>query len=225
MAKQPTISSASPTTDWYVDLPGYAVSLTSFQFVLPLFHGRRTLDLGCGKGAYLSQFQQNSVGLEVSRPNLAACRQQGMSVLAADLNAPLPFADGSFPAVFCSHVMEHVDAPINLLRECHRVLPAGGLLVLGLPIEHNLPNNLRGEHYFRSHPGHLYSFSLDNVETLLAKTGFEKPSWHFELRGSHRSYLGQIQKLVQRLPARMVFKFMMAYWVVSRKAAGPGNQG
>jgi SAM-dependent methyltransferase len=212
------MSRASPTTEWYVNLPGYEGALTSFQLILPFLASCATLDLGCGQGTYLSQFDRRSVGVEVSRPNLEACRQRGLHVLAADLNVPLPFSDHSFPAVFCSHVMEHVDAPVNLLRECHRILQNNGLLVLGLPIENNLPNHLRGEHYFRSHPGHLYSFTLDNVTALLEKTGYMKPSWYFELRGSRRPLLGKIQQVVQRLPARLLFRFMMAYWVVARKA-------
>jgi len=210
----------NPTTRRYVNLTGYEDSLTSFEYLLALCRGRRVLDLGCGKGGYLTRFDEGSIGIEVSIPNLQFCRQRGLRVLAADLNDPLPVGDGSFPIVFCSHVMEHVDAPIQFLRECHRVLQSDGLLILGLPIEDSLPNRLRGDNYFWAHSGHLYSFSLDNVDALFAKTGFVRLRLHFELRGARRWYLRQLQRIVQTLSPSLVFPLMMAYWVVARKQTG-----
>lgn len=214
------MTSRNPTTNWYVNLRGYEDTLTSFEYLLPLFKGRRVLDLGCGKGGYLAQFDEGSIGIEVSIPNLQCCCQRGLRVLAADLNDPLPIGDGSFSIVLCSHVLEHVDAPIRLLRECYRVLQSDGSLILGLPIENSLPNRLRGDHYFRGHPGHLYSFSLDNIDALLEKTGFVRLRLHFELRGARRWYLWQLQRIAQTLPPSLLFPLMMAYWVIARKRTG-----
>jgi SAM-dependent methyltransferase len=214
------MTSRNPTTSWYVNLPGYEDILTSLEDLLPLFKECRVLDLGCGKGGYLAKFDEGSIGIEVSIPNLQYCRQRGLRVLAADLNDPLPIADGSFPVVFCSHVLEHVDAPIRLLRECYRILKNDGLLILGLPIENSLPNRLRGDHYFRGHPGHLYSFSLGNIDALLEKTRFVRLRLHFELRGARRWYLRQLQRIAQTLPPPLLFPLMMAYWVIARKRAG-----
>jgi len=211
------MASRSPTTRSYINLPGYEETLTSFEYLLPLLKGHRVLDLGCGKGSYLAQFDEGSIGIEVSEPNLQICCQHKLNVLAADLNDSLPSADRSFPVIFCSHVLEHVDAPIHLLRECNRVLQSDGLLVLGLPIENSIINVLRGDHYFRGHPGHLYSFSLDNVDALLEKTGFVRHLLFFELRGARRWYLRRLQRFMQTLPPRVLFPLMMAYWVVARK--------
>jgi len=207
----------NPTTSQYVNLLGCEDTLTSFEYLLPLIKGRPVLDLGCGTGAYLDQFDEGSISIEVSLPNLQYCRQLGLRVLAADLNDYLPINDGSFPIIFCSHVLEHVDAPIWLLRECHRVLQSDGLLVLGLPIENSFPNMLRGDHYFLVHPGHLYSLSLDNIDALLAKTGFRRLRLYFELRGSRRWYLRYLQRIAQSLPSHLLFPMMMAYWVIARK--------
>lgn len=33
----------------------------------------------------------------------------------------LPFVDNSFELVYCSHVLEHVDNPLSMLKELHRV--------------------------------------------------------------------------------------------------------
>jgi SAM-dependent methyltransferase len=112
------------------------------------------------------------VGLDYYDPDLAECQRQNLRVARADLNQPLCFQDGQFERVFCGHVLEHVEAPVRLLREFHRILQPRGMLVLGLPVERTVQQWLGENHYFRAHEGHLYAFSVDNVRVLLQKTGF-----------------------------------------------------
>jgi len=203
------------TTQHYLNLQATEEQLLSFRLVRPWLNDFPVLDLGCAKGAYLRQLAPGSVGVDVSRPNLEHCRRLGMHVMAADLNGELPIPQHSFPAILCSHVLEHVDAPINLLRQCWRILPPGGLLVLGLPIETSLVNWVRGQRYFYHHPGHLYSFSLENIDILLQKAGFEILRFYFEPR-IVRAPLWL--SLMQHLPSRVTYGLALAYWVVARRA-------
>jgi SAM-dependent methyltransferase len=204
------------TTLPYLELPATEEQLASFRFLRPWFGSLTVLDLGCAKGAYLRQFAPGSIGVDVSRPNLERCRELELRVMEADLNQALPFPSESFSRVFCSHALEHVDAPINLLRECHRVLRHDGALVLGLPIEANLVNRIRGEKYFYQHPGHLYSFSLENIDVLLKKTGFQIARFYFEPRILHFSLWAN---LLQRIPTRAAYALSLAYWVIGRRAS------
>jgi predicted SAM-dependent methyltransferase len=52
-----------------------------------------------------------------------------------DLRYPLPFPDNSVAAVFHEHLLEHLRFPaaVTFLRECHRVLRAGGVLRVAVP--------------------------------------------------------------------------------------------
>lgn len=205
------------TTKQYLELGGSEEQMVSFRFVMPWLLNLSVLDLGCAKGAYLRQFAASSLGVDISKPNLEHCRQLGLRVKAADLNRDLPIHSGSFQAILCSHVLEHVDAPIRLLRECRRILTPEGSLVLGLPIEANLVNRARGHRYFYHHPGHLYSFSLENIHVLLQKSGFEISRFYYEPR------IVRIQpwlSLMQRLPERLAYALALAYWVVAGKASG-----
>ena len=214
------VSAASykETTQSYVERPAPDRPLLSFRYVRPWLASIPVLDLGCAMGAYLREFAPESVGVDVSKPNLEHCRQLGLQVVAADLNSDLPFASESFPAIFCSHVLEHVDAPIQLLRECWRILSARGTLVLGLPIEASLVNRVRGQRYFYHHPGHLYSFSLENIDILLQKTGYEIVRLFFEPRiVRFQPWLS----MMQRLPGRAMYPVALAYWVVARKTVKP----
>jgi SAM-dependent methyltransferase len=204
----------SETTRPYVELAATENRLRSFRYLLPWCEGQPILDLGCAKGTYLRQFAAGSLGVDVSRPNLEHCQKLGLRAVDVDLNRDLPIPSGSFPVIFCSHVLEHVDAPIHLLRECHRVLTPGGRLVLGLPIETSVVNWVRGQRYFYHHPGHLYSFSIENIDALLRKTGFKIERFYFEPRIVRlQSWLA----LMQILSPRIAYPLALAYWVVATK--------
>jgi len=215
-------ASYNETTRPYLNLAATKEQLLSFRYVRPWFGSHPVLDLGCAMGAYLRQFAPGSVGVDISRPNLEHCRGLVLQVTAADLNSKLPFASESFPAILCSHVLEHVDAPIDLLRECHRILPPGGTLVLGLPIETSILNRLRGQRYFYHHPGHLYSFSLENIDVLLKKTGYDIVRFYFEPRiVRFQPWLS----VMQRLPSSAMYPLALAYWVVARKTHSRIDEG
>jgi SAM-dependent methyltransferase len=47
----------------------------------------------------------------------------------------LPFRDGAFDAILCSHVLEHVNDARAALREMRRVLAPGGWAILQSPID------------------------------------------------------------------------------------------
>jgi len=93
----------------------------------------RVLDLGCYHGDVSLHLQQR--GYRVSSCDLVA--YPGTERLAdfrvADANQSLPYADAAFDSVLCTEVIEHLENPTNLLRQCARVLRLGGSLVLSTP--------------------------------------------------------------------------------------------
>jgi len=54
----------------------------------------------------------------------------------ADITA-LPFEDGTFDAILCSHVLEHVDDDRSAMSELARVLRPGGWLLVLVPLDLN----------------------------------------------------------------------------------------
>lgn len=55
----------------------------------------------------------------------------------ADAQA-LPFGAGSFDALLCSHVLEHVDDDLAAAREFARVLRPGGVALIQVPVDDTL---------------------------------------------------------------------------------------
>jgi SAM-dependent methyltransferase len=64
---------------------------------------------------------------------------EGFNFKKADLNKdPLPFADDTFDFVVASHVIEHLDHPVEFFGDCIRVCKPRGLLYFETPSERSL---------------------------------------------------------------------------------------
>lgn len=101
----------------------------------------RFLDAGCGDGRYLA-----ALGARGLRPSHAAgcdlsgriaevaaetARRHGVEAVTRQANLErLPYPDGSFDAVLCAQVLEHLLDPAAGMRELARVAAPGGRLVL-----------------------------------------------------------------------------------------------
>lgn len=89
------------------------------------------MDLGCGPGGSVDQFRDVNpsvswVGVDIERsPEVALRRRTDADFVVFD-GVHLPFEDGSFDAVYCKQVLEHVRSPAPLLAEVARVLAPGG---------------------------------------------------------------------------------------------------
>jgi O-antigen chain-terminating methyltransferase len=94
------------------------------------------VDLGCGRGEFLEALRERGIqgrGVESNRHLARQCRQRGLDVSEGDLVAFLRAqGDGSLGGIFASQVAEHLPpaALQALLRQSHRALRPGGLLVL-----------------------------------------------------------------------------------------------
>ena len=93
----------------------------------------RTLDVGCG-ASQIIQALPGMIGLDMNVRKLRFLRFQDPHRRVARGSAfALPFRSGSFSAVVCSEVIEHIPKSPVLLAEMSRLLRPGGTLVLGTP--------------------------------------------------------------------------------------------
>jgi SAM-dependent methyltransferase len=93
--------------------------------------------------------------------------------------APLPFEDCAFDAVWAGEVIEHVADTQAWLSEVRRVLRSGGLLLLSTPDHGPLLrlamalSRRRFEEHFDPRSEHLRFYTRRTLGALLADVGFE----------------------------------------------------
>ncbi|MFQ5707257.1 MAG: class I SAM-dependent methyltransferase [bacterium] len=98
------------------------------------FHGR-LLDLGCNTGHYLSCYQNGaSFGVDIAYPALKRARENQVKAHFIQGDAQnLALRNGSFDAILCSEVLEHVPFPEKVFSECLRILKPGGTFLVSTP--------------------------------------------------------------------------------------------
>lgn len=124
--------------------PEYGAVLGALKrYQLP--KGGAALDYGCGVGdltSILARTGYQAVGADISLPFVqsAHARHPRLPFVTLDAGPRIPFKADQFWAVAAVNTIEHVATPAQTLRELHRVLQPGGLLVLTFP---NLLSPLR----------------------------------------------------------------------------------
>jgi SAM-dependent methyltransferase len=144
------------------------------------FKGRkiRLLDVGCGDGGLLKHLAwRTDWDLKGVEPNPAvaeAVRRSGIDVdcgLLHDMHYPAEH----FHAVTLTHVIEHVSDPPGLLKEIHRILKPGGMLIVEVPNLRAIERTLLGPYWWGYHlPRHLFHFTQHTLEMLCTSAGFRR---------------------------------------------------
>ncbi|AQS58106.1 DVU_1556 family methyltransferase [Desulforamulus ferrireducens] len=97
--------------------------------------GAKVLDIGCGTGAtveyLIDKYQLQAVGIDPSHLLLAQGRQRRPDLpIFQAVGECLPFYEGEMAGVLAECSLSVMTNPARVLRECQRVLRAGGYLIL-----------------------------------------------------------------------------------------------
>lgn len=136
------------------------------------------LDVGCGEGLWLNSLSKEKVGLEIDRRKAKIARERGYNIIVGDVHS-LPFKKEIFDLVTFLEVIEHLDSPIQALREISRVLETNGKLILTTP---NLQDPLRIlfnlvphkiKPWTKTYEIHFEGWDYITLRDLLFHVGFE----------------------------------------------------
>lgn len=140
--------------------------------------GARTLDMGCGYGAFVALARRQGLdahGVDFNAEQIEAGRRAyGLADrLHVGLVEKLPqlFVESSYDMVSLFEVIEHVERPRALLEQARRLLKPGGLLALSCPNEARWQP--AGRIFVDYPPHHLTRWSPPVFGKLLAELGFE----------------------------------------------------
>jgi SAM-dependent methyltransferase len=135
------------------------------------FHGASRgpiLEIGCSVGHHTQFGGDRKIGIDFDIEALRIARGKGFTVANADVQLRLPFKDGSFTSIDCQHVIEHVENPLFLMKECHRVLCPAGRAVIVTPNVQSI-----GFKFYADYT-HIRPFTKTSLERVAYDAGFSR---------------------------------------------------
>jgi SAM-dependent methyltransferase len=172
------------------------------------------VDVGAGRGELLGRLSQLGVevlGLDPEGECVAAARRHGPCVQGGAEQLAEALAGRRPDVVVCSHVLEHLEAPLDAVRRMRAT--GAGAVVLAVPNLHRasrllrvLAGNRRGDH-----PAHLYGWGHAEFEAMLARAGLSVVGWQVDrvtvnpLSGRAGTWLThRLRTVEERLTPRLV---------------------
>lgn len=136
------------------------------------------LDVGCSSGAFLNsavKLGYRAEGVEPA-PKAAATAQAAGLKVHQGLLQEAGYADGQFDAITLFEVIEHLQQPLELLRECQRILRPGGILLIGTGNAASWSMAAMGARWeyldIVRHGGHVSFFNPGSIAALAQRSGF-----------------------------------------------------
>jgi SAM-dependent methyltransferase len=121
----------------------------------------KLIDIGCGNKPYfvpLSAYVDEHVGVD---HELSIHDKSKFDLVGTAYS--IPTDDNHFDSALCTAVLEHLEEPELAIRECHRVLKAGGIAIYSIPFIWHI----------HEEPRDFYRYTNFGLEYLFTKAGFE----------------------------------------------------
>lgn len=146
--------------------------------------GLKILDIGCGNGVLLRQFQKRGCVCFGSDPSPWAqeyAQQYGYTLLPRIEEAGL--APNSFDIITTTSTLEHVARPIEHLKHIIAAVKEGGIIYLTVPNYGSLPIRLRlVKGRLVDPPGHCNYFTAKTLKNLFIQKGIKENISHVRVR-------------------------------------------
>lgn len=149
--------------------------LPIFRATQPVVAGGTVLDIGCGRGEFLSLLKKHNFsprGLDLNAAMVAEARARGHDVVEGDAIAWLESQpDNSLAAITGFHIVEHIPfkSLVRLLDSARRVLAPGGIILFETPNPENL---VVGACTFHYDPTHMRPLPPDYLRFIAEARGF-----------------------------------------------------
>ncbi len=169
--------------------------------------GLLLLDIGAGQSHFRELFEPfEAVGVDFyPYPRVA---------VVCDLNAKLPFKDGSADILVLSNVLEHIAEPLMMLKECRRVLKDGGVLLGAVPFLIEV----------HQRPYDFYRYTDIALTRLFGEAGFARASVlpvvsnYALFKNTSERFFGDLIRQLRRgsIPEKLLGFLVRAYWFFFR---------
>lgn len=139
-----------------------------------LIRGRRWLDVGAGSGAMLDALASLAVYAGAVEPQEEAAST--LQQLGYDVYRRLEHVSvNDLDVVSFFHVLEHLEDPLSLLKQCRKVLKPGGQLIVEVPHARDFLIHFANDDAFKAHTfwsEHLILHTRASLTALLQAAGY-----------------------------------------------------
>ena len=144
--------------------------------IIPFRGEGRILDVGCGPGKMLRVLRErgwDGYGVDFSSVAVEHARNNhGLNVQLGDL-FEAAYKDNFFDVVLFNHSLEHMYNPVGVLKEAHRILKPGGVLLIYIPNAGSFEAHVFGKWWVHwDVPRHLFHFNKTTMSRLIINAGF-----------------------------------------------------
>ncbi len=154
----------------------YAALVTRYLALLPAAGQVRLVEIGCGNGAFLEEMLGRGVhtlgGVEPSVQAVAHASERVRSAIVNRCFCPGLFSPETFDVVCAFHVLDHLRAPGEFVRECFRILRKRGIMVLICHDVDALVNRVSGEYSPVFDVEHIFLFNSATLRSVAESCGF-----------------------------------------------------
>lgn len=154
----------------------------------------RVLDLGCGRGGLIEQLDHPPSLITGVDPDWLSLTEHRLASIdrAAASGARLPFRSESYDLILASWLFEHLPDPTGMLRQVHRILKPGGVILFITPngrhpvaylnrflgrlagVQSVIVRSLYGREGEDTFPTHYLANTTEQLADLCRETGLEQ---------------------------------------------------
>jgi len=149
----------------------YAIELEAFRELLPLLP-KPWFEIGVGSGRFAHVLGIEK-GIDPAEKSLELARSRGVDVFCCR-GEDIPLPDASFGTVFIITTLCFVADPLCVLKEAHRLLKAGGKVVVGDMLRETPWGQTYQAAKEKGHPCYKYAtfYNYEELEQFLNQAGF-----------------------------------------------------
>jgi len=133
---------------------------------------KKLLDIGCGSGQFL--YEMKELGLDVHGVEPGEFDEtERLNIKKGDL-IKVRYPDNYFDIITMNHVLEHLNNPIETIKEIKRILKPGGAFIVGVPNTSSLANKIFRKNWLAYDvPRHLFNYSNKLLVQMLKQNEFK----------------------------------------------------
>ena len=160
----------------------------------------RLLDYGAGAGNFTRLVSSIGIFSEIVAVDILLPPPKlpdNVTWVDCNLNFSLPLPPEHFDCIISTEVIEHLENPRAVVRECFRLLKPGGYLVMTTPNQECFRSYcalIFGGHYAgflgASYPAHITALLRLDITRIFTESGFSQPDFYFTDSGGLPKFPG-----------------------------------